>query len=78
MFTIYSCTLRNIQLQKLQTLGYHIMSFSRNFSVKTFFFCHFIVTTGQKFNPSETVALQNMNEICIYLRILLIAVTMEF
>lgn len=77
MFTIYSCTLRNIQLQKFQTLGYH-MSFSRNFSVKTFFFCHFIVTTGQKFNPSETVAPQNMNEICIYLRILLIAVTMEF
>lgn len=78
MFTIYSCTLRNIQLQKFQTLGYQIMSFSRNFSVKTFFFCHFIVTTGQKFNPSETVAPKNMNEICIYLKILLIAVTMEF
>lgn len=52
-------------------LSYHVI-------LEKFFrqniFCHFIVTTGQKFNPSKS---KYECEICIYLRILLIAVSMK-
>lgn len=48
-------------------LSYHVI-------LEKIFFCHFIVTTGQKFNPSKS---KYECEICIYLRILLIAVSMK-
>lgn len=53
-------------------LSYHVIL--EKFFRQNIFFCHFIVTTGQKFNPSES---KYECEICIYLRILLIAVSMK-